>query len=455
VVLVASLAEAQDQLILLSPHWEGVRAEFGDGFKKSYQEETGREVDLKWLDVGGTSDILKFIRSEFKNKSGGIGVDLLFGGGTDPFMELKKLGFLESYRAADETLSELVPHIGGVPLYDPDFTWYAATMAGFGIVYNKVILKRLGLPEPRTWEDLARPEVFSWVGSADPRKSGSVHMAYEIILQAYGWEPGWRIIVAMGANVRGFSGYASQTPKDVTLGEVAYGLSIDSYAWSQVREVGEEMIGYAMPEDLTVVNGDGIALLKGAPHREVAVRFIEFVLSEKGQKLWILRQGEPDGPQRYELGKFSVRPGLYPKVQGRTPVQLNPFTWRSDFAYDAEKGGRRWGLVNDLMGAMIIEPQGQLAAAWERAIEAGETQAALDRLGAMPLSEVEAEELLAEGRWQEAEFRNRTLNEWATLARERYGSGAEGGRILRHLPVLLALVLGTGMFAYLRRRRGF
>ena len=453
-LLMAGAAFAEDQLVFISPHWEGVRVEFGDAFKRRYQADTGRRVDLKWLDVGGASDILKFVRSEFKNKPEGIGVDLFFGGGTDPYVELKKLGVLQPYRVREEILRELSPTIGGVPLYDPDFTWYAATMAGFGIIYNKVILKRLGLPEPHTWEDLARPELFSWVGSADPRKSGSVHMAYEIILQAYGWEQGWRIITAMGANVRGFSGYASQTPKDVTLGEVAYGLSIDSYAWHQVKEVGEEMIGFVMPEDLTVVNGDAIALLKGAPHREAATRFIEFVLSEEGQKLWILHQGEPDGPQGYELGKFSVLPGLYPKIQGRTSVRLNPFAWKSNFTYDADKGSRRWTLFNDLIGTMIIEPQGLLAAAWKRAIKADQTEETLDQLATMPIDEAEAEALIAGGRWQEPEFRNRTLGEWSALARQKYGAEAGGGKFLRNLPALLALVLGAGMFAYLRRRRG-
>ena len=103
--------------------------------------------------MGGTPDILKFLRSEFKNKPNGIEIDLFFGGGTDPYTELKKQGVLEAYR---------------VP----------------------IVLNRLRFPEPKTWGDLARPELFSWVRSADPRKSGSVHMAYEIILQAHGWERG-------------------------------------------------------------------------------------------------------------------------------------------------------------------------------------------------------------------------------------------------------------------------
>jgi ABC-type Fe3+ transport system substrate-binding protein len=367
-------------------------------------------------------------------------------------MELKKLGVLEPYRVPDEILREVAPTIGGVPLYDSDYTWYAATMAGFGIIYNKVVLKRLGLPEPKTWEDLARPEVFTWVGSADPRKSGSVHMAYEIILQAYGWERGWQIITALGANVRGFSAGANQTPKDVAVGEVAYGLAIDFYAWAQVREAGEEMIGFVMPADVTVVNGDAIAILKGASNRAIAERFIRFVLSEEGQKLWMLRKGEPDGPQKFDLDRFSLLPGLYPKVKERSSVRLNPFEWKSDFVYDATKGGGRWGIVNDLIGSLVIDPHDRLAITWKGAIKAGNVEADRQRLAAMPVSEEEVQKLVDQGSWQDATFRNRTLNAWASLAREKYLAEDNGASAFRNIPALVAGVLGVVMVVYMRRR---
>ena len=451
-LLLVDAVHAQHELVLLSPHWEGIRIELGAGFARHYKRETGREVDLKWLDVGGTSDILKFLRSEFKNKPNGIGIDLFFGGGTDPYTELKKQGVLEAYRVPDEILREVAPTIGGVPLYDSDYTWYAVTMAGFGIIYNKIVLNRLRFPEPKTWEDLARPELFSWVGSADPRKSGSVHMAYEIILQAYGWERGWQIITALGANVRSFSAGASQTPKDVAVGEVGYGLTIDSFAWAQVREAGEDKIGYVMPKDLTVVNGDAIALLKGAPHRDIAERFIRFVLSEEGQKLLILRRGEPDGPQEFELKKFSVLPELYPKVAERASIESNPFEWQPDFVYDATKGSGRWGIVNALMGTLIIDPHDQLAAAWKQAIKAAKSSTVLQRLAAMPVSEEEVQRLIEEGRWQDVELRNLTMNTWASQAREKFSTGNHGMRALRNLPGLIALTLGIAMVVYMRRR---
>ena len=50
----------------------------------------------------------------------------------------------------------------------------------------------------------------------------------------------------LGANVRNFTNSASQVPKDVAIGEVAYGLAIDFYAWAQVNEAGADKIGFVM-----------------------------------------------------------------------------------------------------------------------------------------------------------------------------------------------------------------
>lgn len=86
-----------DKLVLISPHWEGIRYEFERAFKARYQSETGRTVELDWMDVGGTSETLRYLESEYKNKPAGIGIDIFFGGGLDPYLALKKAHLLESY----------------------------------------------------------------------------------------------------------------------------------------------------------------------------------------------------------------------------------------------------------------------------------------------------------------------------------------------------------------------
>jgi ABC-type Fe3+ transport system substrate-binding protein len=411
---------AADKLVLISPHWEGIRYEFERAFKAQYQSDTGQAIDLEWMDVGGTSETLRFINSEYKNKPQGIGVDVFFGGGLDPYLALKGSNLLEPYILPQQLLETIPPRLGGIPLYDPDHTWYGATLAGFGIVYNKAVLKLIKLPPIHTWEDLASPAALGWVGSSDPRKSGAVHMAYEIILQAYGWEKGWRIITALGANVRNFTNSASQVPKDVAIGEVAYGLSIDFYAWAQVKEAGADKIGFVMPPNLTIINPDCIGILKGAPNRKAAEAFIRFVMSEAGQKLWLLSKGSTEGPQKFQLDRFSVLPSLYALSPEQMAVKLNPFSWQSNFTFDPKLGAARWGIVNDLIGALVIDQKHILSQAWKAALADGLTDAEWQKLAAMPVSQDEAL-MLAKTKWKDAAFRNQKLNEWVAFARKKYG----------------------------------
>jgi ABC-type Fe3+ transport system substrate-binding protein len=412
-----------EQLVVLSPHWEGIKYEFEHAFNVFYMAETGREVEIEWIDVGGTSEILRFIKSEFTNKPNGIGVDLLFGGGLDPFLVLKQAELLQGYSLPPALHSKLPPSLGGMPLHDPDMQWYGATLSGFGILYNKKVLARLHLPPVATWEDLAQPAVFTWVGSADPRKSGSVHMMYEIILQAYGWDKGWEMITSIGANVRYFTQTAAQTPKDTALGEVAYGLSIDFLAWAQINDAGAEQLGFVMPRQLTVLNPDGLAILKGAPNQAAAEAFMRFVLSTAGQKLWLLRQGVAGGPQRFQLNRFSILPGLYNTVApGETAVQMNPFTWEAAFPFDAKLAAKRWTMVNDLIGTLIVDQKQALNRAWRAAMADGLDVEERRRLAALPVSEADALQL-AVHTWRDPAWRNATLNAWAQFARRKYQEG--------------------------------
>jgi len=443
-----------DKLVLISSHWEGIRYEFERAFKARYRSETGRAVELEWMDVGGSSETLRYLESEFKNKPAGIGIDVFFGGGLDPYLALKKAHLLESYILPKSLLEKIPTSLAGVPLYDPDHSWYGATLSGFGIVYNKVVLGLTKMPVITTWEDLASPRGFGWVGSSDPRKSGSVHMVYEIILQAYGWEKGWRIITGMGANVRNFTNSASQVPKDVATGEVAYGLAIDFYAWAQVKEAGSDKIGFILPDNLTIITPDAIAILKGAPNPDVAKAFIRFVMSEEGQKLWLLVQKSAGGPQRFQLNRFSVLPSLYTLPPQSTAVKLNPFSWRSDFAFDPNLGSERWSIVNDLIGVLVIDQKHLLTRAWKEVLDKGGlSEQEWQRLTAMPISADEAL-ALAKTKWKDPAFRNQKLNEWIHFARSKYLLGVEPPIIRSEWYSLIAFgFLSLGLVAYSWKKR--
>ena len=410
---------AEKTLTLISPHWEGVRTEYGRAFSEWTSEKHGHTTRLEWLDLGGTSDALRYIRSEFKRAPDGIGVDLFFGGGVDPFLQLARDGLLAAISLPQDVLDPIPQQFAGIDVYDPDGRWFGAALAGFGIIYNRQVLSALKLPEPTAWADLAQPQYLTWIGSGDPRSSGSVHMAYEIILQAYGWDEGWANIVRMGGNTRNFSRSGSDTPRDTALGEVACALAIDVYAWRQIAEVGSDRMGFCLPEGLTIINPDAIALLKGAPDPALAASFVCFVLSEPGQKLWILKKGAPGGPMEFELDRMSVIPGLARSFGDNAAVPYDPYAWKSGFSYDAQKGSLRWNILNDLLGAAIIDTHRELTQAWRSVKDLPPDRPRVAQLTRPPLAEPELMRLAAE-QWGDAEFRARTRSGWAQEAKQRY-----------------------------------
>ena len=415
-------ATAEDKLVIISPHWEGIQTEFSRAFRGWYENKVGRQIDLDWLDSGGTSTNFRFIESEFQRVPEGIGLDLFFGGGTDNYLKLADRGLLIPYKLPTEQLQRIPQEIFGIPVYDSEYRWYGTALSSFGIMHNEDLRQRLGLPKVKTWEDLTRAELIGRVGAADPRESGSAHMMYEIILQGYGWEKGFALITQLGANVRMFPAASSRIPTDVTSGQIIYGMAIDFYAYGKIAEVGADAIGYVVPPDAAVVGPDSIAILKGAPNLESAQRFIEFVLSDEGQKLWMLRKTDPEGPKEYELNRCSVIPLLFDEL-GERCVVSNPFQQNlTPIRYDAEKGGKRWDVVSDLIGALVIDSHKDLVNAWKainKSRDVEKREAAIRKLVDIPITEEEAMRI-AQNEWQKPDYRNTKLKEWRQFATQKF-----------------------------------
>ena len=423
-VLVCQLSlVAEDKLVIMSPHWEGIEREFDRSFKAWYKSNTGDDIQLDWIDQGGSSSDFRFIEAEFKRVPKGIGIDLFFGGGTDNYMKLAEMGLLHSFKLPEEELNRIPKDIYGIPVYDSQYRWYGTALSSFGIMHNEFLRQRLKLPEVKTWQDLAQPELLGKIGAADPRESGSAHMIYEIILQGYGWQKGFALITQLGANVRSFSAGSNAIPKDVVKGQVIYGMAIDFYAYAQIAVVGKEKIKFVIPPDAAVVSPDSIAILVGAENLEAAKKFITFTLSDTAQKLWVLPNGDPEGPEwPGGLNRASVVPALYDKL-GERCVVPNPFTRNlTPIKYDAEKGGIRWNIVSDLIGTLVIENHKNLVGVWKAINKTNDLQkrvAAIQILGEVPITEDEAMRL-SETEWKEPDFRNRKLQEWGQFSREKF-----------------------------------
>ncbi len=229
----AAPRRADTTIVIITPHNEAIRTEFARGFGAWYQQRTGRTVLLDWRMIGGTSDITRFLESEyaatFRNLWTGplhqpwnaeiqagfadarlaatapplvqaarraflasnvsCGIDLFFGGGSYDFIRQADAGrivpvpLLQAH--PDWFRDEVIPQgYAGEVYWDRQGRWYGNVLSTYGILYNRDAIARLGLAHPPLrWDDLKDPRLVGEIGLADPTKSSSIAKAFENLIQ--------------------------------------------------------------------------------------------------------------------------------------------------------------------------------------------------------------------------------------------------------------------------------
>lgn len=389
---------ADDQIVILTPHNESIRREFGEAFASHWKQTTGRTLYVDWRTPGGTSEIRMVLDAGFKAAAetgrAGIGVDVLFGGGEPDFSSQAKQGRLMPLRVF-VSHPELFVNGGPIPetftgerYYPPDHVWVGTCMSQFGICYNPDVLKRLGLPVPTAWRDLGDPGYAGSLALADPTKSGSVARAFELLVQGEilraleaqpdnrtaaldaGWTSGLQWIQRLAANSRYFTDSASKIPQDVGQGNAAAGMCIDFYGRSYARDLttksGDPRLVWIAPQGGTTLSADPVGVLKGAPHLAVAQCFVEFCLSPGAQILWFGNPGTPYGPKERALHRTPIRRDMYrPAILANTTMPgIHPYEDPGNFNYQRELTGASFNTLRQLVKVMCIDSHDEMKSAW-------------------------------------------------------------------------------------------
>ena len=425
-ISVLTVCGSENEVVVTSPHWEGIKEETARAFDAWHQKKYGSPGIVRWRDVGGGgSQIVRFLNSEYQ-AGPSAGIDIFYGGGIDPFRDLKKDGLLTRYDPPADILAQIPATLNGMELIDPDHEWFGAALSSFGIITNERVREAVGLPAVRTWSDLTDPRLAGWISATDPRASGSALAIYEVILQAYGWEKGWGVLMETSGNVRSFLPSSAASAVEVGVGDAAYGVAVDVYGNAQAGYYGPANVTFILPQGQTVITPDGIAILKNPPHPEMAQHFVEFVLSRAGQLLWMLPKGAPGGATRYAINRMSVQPALYSELAGITPISDNPFTSHNDFAYNSQLGAKRRSILSVMIGAWMIDTHDVLVRAWKKLNSPATQQlppehqaALLAELIAPPCTEEELLHLAATD-WNDPVKRTALLNRWQGEALHRY-----------------------------------
>jgi iron(III) transport system substrate-binding protein len=391
-----------------------LNSEIEASFRNYWTQQLGRPWDREVLeayanpslkgdlDQGSPGDRARYA---FLNSNAGCGIDLLFGGGSFDFVNEANRGLLvdsgvlsrfpELFGGTGDLQIPL--SLGGEPYWDAKGRWVGTCLAEFGICYNTEVLTRLGVfTPPVQWIDLANERLFNAIALADPTKSGSVAKAFELMIQQQmnqrlaelaasapdqpreqlekqamteGWERGLQLLIRLAANSRYFSDGAPKIPMDVAYGDAAAGMCIDFYGRFESESVadknGQSRLKYTSVVGGTSVGADSIALLRGAPHPQVAKAFIDFVLTLEGQKLWDFRVGAPGGPERYALRRLPIRKEFYrePLRAFMADPEADPYRDAEAFVYHYTWTGPLFSAIRFLVRVMCIDSRQELVSA--------------------------------------------------------------------------------------------
>src|SRR5512145_24026 len=129
--------------------------------------------------------------------------DIFWGGESALFEKLAEQKLLQRVEISKELWDSIPAMIGKpkpIPLKDKDGFWVGTALEPYGLVYHPVKIKRLGIPEPKDWEDLLDPKLKGEVAQCAPTRSSSSNPTYEVILSMHGEDKGWDWLRKLAAN---------------------------------------------------------------------------------------------------------------------------------------------------------------------------------------------------------------------------------------------------------------
>ncbi len=257
--LAAGAVQAADLVLYTSQPNEDAQATV-DGFKAA-----NPGIDVQWV-RDGTPQIMAKLNAEIA--AGSPAADVLLIADTVTLERLKQAGQLMAYASPEAAHYDKT-------LYDADGAYYSTKLITTGIMYNTQASMK-----PRGWKDLTSPEAKGLVTMPSPLASGAalIHAQTLASVSSLGWDY-YKQLKANGAIAAGGNGAVL---KSVASGEKAYGVVVD---YMPIREKAKGApIEFVFPEEGVSAVTEPVAILASTKHADAAKKFIDYVLSEKGQE---------------------------------------------------------------------------------------------------------------------------------------------------------------------------
>ena len=277
-------------------------------FRKAYP---GVEVDVF---RSGTTEVMGKLAAEFAG--GAPKPDVLLLADAATMETLKKDGRLMPYPGAK--VDGLEPGS-----YDAERTYFGSKLITTGIAVNTAAKNR-----PTSWADLAKPEYKGQVAMPSPLYSGAAAIMLGTMTDRpdLGWSFFEKLKAADTVAVRGNGAVVTA----VANGEKPYGVLVDFMAFN--AKAKGSPIDFIFPAEGNPAVTEPVAILKTTQNPAAARAFIDFILSDEGQKLavsmgYIPAKAGVGMPSWYPAGvKIKLMPTNIPKVVQANSANLKRFS---------------------------------------------------------------------------------------------------------------------------------
>lgn len=263
-LLAAGIAQAsavEGKLVLYTSQPNTDAQQTADAFMAKYPG-----VTVEWV-RDGTPKILSKLRAEIE--AGQPQPDVLLIADMVTMEGLKAEGRLLPYPEAATSAYDAA-------LIDKDRTYFSTKLITTGIVYNTKAPF-----VPTSWLDLAKPEAKGLVAMPSPLTSGAA-MIHTVTLTGNLAE-GWDFYAELAKNGAQAAGGNGDILKAVSGGDKLFGMIVD---YMPIREKAKGApVEFVFPKEGVSAVTEPVAILSTAKNVEAAKAFIDFILSEDGQKL--------------------------------------------------------------------------------------------------------------------------------------------------------------------------
>lgn len=284
-VAVSCGGDKRTPLVVYSPHGKDLLQYYEQAFEQSHPA-----VDVQWVDMG-SQDVLDRLRSERANPQ----ADVWFGAPAETFARAAKEGLLEPYRP---TWSAQVPNES----HDAQDRWYGTYLTPEVIAYNSQVVA--AADAPKDWDDVLDPKWKGKIILRDPIPSGSMRAIFGGIIL--------RELKRTGSTVAGFDWLRrldantkeyviSPTMLYQKLGQREGVLSLyDMPDIETLRQTTKYPIASQIPSSGTPLLVEGIGIVRGTKHADLAKEFYEFVTTPKALRVaaekFVRMPARPDIP---------------------------------------------------------------------------------------------------------------------------------------------------------------